>query len=312
MIWLIGAGGMSVDYAKVLKAQKQDFIVVGRGKTSAEKFEQNTGTKVCAGGIDLFLDGNSQIPDAAIVSVGVDHLYEVSMRLLDFGVKRLLVEKPGGLSGREINQLNEKSRERNADTFIAYNRRFYSSVLKTKELVDLEGGVKSFNFELTEWSHIIETLDKSPNSFAKWFIGNSTHVADLAFFLGGRPEAISSYVAGSLIWHPSSSIFSGAGVSKNGALFNYAANWESAGRWSVEVLTQQNRYILRPMEVLQVQKRGTIKQENLAIDDSLDKEFKPGLFLQVEAFLSKTDTSLCSIEEQVLLYPVYEKMAGYN
>jgi len=31
MIWLVGAGPMAVDYAKVLIAQHVDFEVIGRG-----------------------------------------------------------------------------------------------------------------------------------------------------------------------------------------------------------------------------------------------------------------------------------------
>ena len=31
------------------------------------------------------------------------------------------------------------------------------------------------------------------------------HVVDLAFFLGGKPEEISTFISGSLDWHPSAS-----------------------------------------------------------------------------------------------------------
>jgi hypothetical protein len=136
-------------------------------------------------------------------------------------------------------------------------------------------------------------------------------VADLAFALGGMPEEITCFTSGKLTWHPSSAVFSGAGISKKGALFNYGADWESAGRWSVEVLTNKNRYVLRPMEALQVQKRGTVKLEPVELDKELDINFKPGLYLQVEEFLSKNRDNLCPISEQSLMFSVYEKMAGY-
>ena len=54
--------------------------------------------------------------------------------------------------------------------------------------------------------------------------------------------------------------FSGAGISISGALFSYQANWQSAGRWSVEILTKKNRLILCPLEELKVQKRGVLKK----------------------------------------------------
>lgn len=311
MIWLIGAGGMSVDYAKVLQAQEHNFFVVGRGETSAKIFEEKTGHPVQLGGLECFLSASPEIPKAAIVSVGIEQLYNTTQQLLEYGVKSLLIEKPGGLTITEIEQLQLHCTKKNAQIFIAYNRRFYSSVLKAQELIELEGGVTSFNFELTEWSHVIETLNKPPEVLAKWFLGNSTHVADMAFFLGGKPKEISCYTAGTLSWHPSSSIFSGAGISENGSLFNYAANWESAGRWAVEVLTKENRYIFKPMELLLVQKKGTVTHVQVKLDDELDKTFKPGLFKQVEAFLHNDSENLCSIAEQLYLYPIYEKMASY-
>ena len=96
-------------------------------------------------------------------------------------------------------------------------------------------------------------------------MANSTHVVDLAFFLGGAPEKISSYVGGKLDWHPNGSIFSGAGITKNNTLFSYNANWEAPGRWGVEVITNKSRLILRPLEKLQIQKIGNLDPEFVQI-----------------------------------------------
>ena len=312
MIWLIGAGGMSVDYVKVLKAQNKKFIVIGRGKASATKFEKETAQTVITGGLESFLKTNPENPEAVIISVGVEQLYNTAMQLLEYGVKHILVEKPGGIQAKDIEHLKECCNNLQTNIYIAYNRRFFSSVIKAQEMIKLDGGVTSFNFELTEWGHVIEKLDKNIDVLATWFLGNTTHVADLAFFLGGKPREISTYTAGGVTWHPSSSTFAGAGISESGALFNYGADWESAGRWSVEMLTKENRYIFRPMEALSVQKRGTIAQVEVKINDELDKEYKPGLYLQVQAFLANDTASLCSIKEQHSLFSTYEQMAGYK
>lgn len=311
MIWLVGSGPMSVDYAKVLDAQNRDYIVIGRSKASAEEFTNKTGKNVIQGGLEAFLGTAPERPEAAIVSVGVAQLYATTEKLIQSGVKRILVEKPGGTTLAELNTLHKQSTESGCDVFIAYNRRFFASVIALKERLKSEGGVTSFNFELTEWAHVIEKIDKPKDVLSKWFLANSTHVADLAFYLGGQPKEMASFVTGELNWHPTSSIFSGAGVSESGALFNYAANWESAGRWAVEVLTNENRYILKPIESLLVQKRGTIPQVNVEIDDSLDKEFKPGLYKQLNAFLEGDNNDLCSLTEQLYMYKFYNKMAGY-
>ena len=312
MIWLIGSGEMAVDYAKVLTAQNAKVLVVGRGAKSAAKFSSDTGLAVISGGLEVFLTTKPDLADAVIVSVGVQELAATTVALLNYGIKKILVEKPAGLSLDEIDRLQIACREKKAEVFVAYNRRFYSSVIKAQELIEIDGGVTSFNFELTEWSHIIGNLDKSSDVLAKWFLCNSTHVADLAYFLGGKPNQISCFNTGKLDWHTSSSIFSGAGICDNGALFNYGADWESAGRWAVEILTNKNRYILRPLERLQLQHRGSVNLNFVEIDDELDKRFKPGLYLQVKAFLKNDIKSLCSIDEQIKLFPIYEKMAGYR
>lgn len=311
-VWLIGAGGMAEDYIKVLDSLKAELLIIGRSEASAKKCEESTGHSVIVGGIEKFLVTKPKICTHAIVSVGVEALFETTKILLEYGVKKILVEKPGAMNVEQFKILQNLAEEKNANIFIAYNRRFYSSTLKAQEFIEQDGGVTSFNFEFTEWSHIIAPIKKAEGVKEKWFLANSTHVVDMAFYLGGFPKEISSFSSGGVEWHPASSVFSGAGVSEQNALFSYQANWESAGRWSVEVLTKEHRFIFRPMEKLQIQKRGSIAQEfDETIDYSLDDEFKPGLYLQTKSFLENDFTVLCTLEEQVNMINIYNKMANY-
>ena len=208
-----------------------------------------------------------------------------TIKLITAGVKNILVEKPAGLNLEEVTNIANMAKENSTNVYVAYNRRFYASTLKAQEIIKEDGGVTSFNFEFTEWSHVIEKLDKSEKVKNAWFYANSTHVVDLAFFLGGKPKEMSCYATGGLPWHPSASVFAGAGISETGALFSYQANWEAPGRWGVEILTKKHRLILRPLEKLQIQKIGSINVEYVDIDDRLDVEFKPGIYKQVETFL---------------------------
>jgi hypothetical protein len=137
-------------------------------------------------------------------------------------------------------------------------------------------------------------------------------VVDLAFYLGGKPRELCAYTSGSLNWHPSASIYNGSGISKTDALFSYQANWESAGRWGVEILTKEHRLIFRPMERLQIQKRGSIAQEfDDNIDYTLDEKYKPGLYLQTKNFLEGSLDKMCDIQEQLEMIDIYNKMANY-
>ena len=182
-----------------------------------------------------------------------------------------------------------------------------------KEIIAQDGGLSSFNFEFTEWSHIIETLVKDPAEHQNWFLGNSTHIIDTAFFLAGEPKSLSAFYKGSLKWHPSSSIFAGAGETVNGALFSYQANWESPGRWVIEVLTKKHRLIFKPIETLQIQEIGSVALNAVKINDELDIKYKPGLFLQTKSFLDNKNDSLISIIDQKrMIDNFYLKMSGYS
>ena len=148
----------------------------------------------------------------------------------------------------------------------------------------------------------------------RWLLSNSSHVIDLAFFLIGLPkkESFSAFQSGKLIWHNSSARFNGAGVSKNGIHFSYMSDWESAGRWSLEIMTKKNRYLLKPMETLQKIKNGDINSEFISIDDSLDKKYKPGIYKQLHEFICDKKMNLCTLTYQVEAFPFYAEIGGYD
>ncbi|MBF0547075.1 MAG: Gfo/Idh/MocA family oxidoreductase [Candidatus Riflebacteria bacterium] len=309
--WLIGSGPMCQEHAKVLSAQKVDFTVIGRGEKSALEFEQKTGKKVIAGGLENFLKSKPPLPDGVIIGVGVEQLKLTTLQALDYGISNVLLEKPGGIDLQEIMDVEAASRNRKAHVLLGYNRRFYSSVLKAREMIQDDDGVTSFNFEFTEWSHEIEKLEKPRKALENWFLANSTHVVDMAFFMGGTPKELKSFTSGSLNWHPASCVFAGSGISENGALFSYSANWNAPGRWGVEMLTKNYRFIFRPLEKLQIQKKGTVAIVEITLDDSLDKDYKPGLYRQAKAFLGKNFSSFCNIEMQTQNCKWYKLISGY-
>lgn len=310
-VLLLGAGAMSKDYAKVLQDLRVETTVVGRGKASAQAFMKATGMKVLSGGIEKFLAGKPELPREAIVSVGVEALKDAALALLRAGVRRLLLEKPGGIDSAELEAIRREASARRAEVVLAYNRRFFAAVAKARKIIAADGGVSSFHFEFTEWSHVIGTLAKPKPVMESWLLANSSHVIDLAFFLGGEPKKICCFHSGRLRWHSAASAFSGAGISKTGALFSYQADWAAPGRWGVEVMTAKNRLIFKPMEKLQIQKIGSVAVEPAALDDRLDTEFKPGLHRQVELFLRGETKDFCGIKEQCRMARIYEQMAGY-
>lgn len=311
-IVLVGAGLMAMEYAKVLQALKKNFVVVGRSEKSAHIFTESTNIPVEIGGVDQWIKSIKTIPKMAIVAVTGSELGNAARTLIQAGIKFILLEKPGGINYRDIKKVEQLANINGSNVFLAYNRRFYSSTLKAKEIIKEDGGVSSFTFEFTEWSHKIKDLNKAAGIKENWFLHNSTHVIDLAFFLGGEPSEIKCFSKGGVNWHPSGSIFTGAGISKTNALFSYHANWGAPGRWWVEILTTKHRLIFRPMEKLYIQKIGSVSMDSVEINDKIDLEFKPGLYRQVEAFLNQEFSDLKSIQMQLRSLKYYLKIGNYR
>lgn len=310
-MWLVGAGNIAADYVSALRELAVDFVVVGRGNESAKKLEAKTSLPVLRGGFSR-IASSIQPTDAVIVAVSIEQLQTVALQAMQLGVRKILLEKPGGMNIEEIQRVALKASATGTQIALAYNRRFFGSALAAQELISQDGGVTSFTFEFTEWAHEIETLKKPAEVKKNWVLANSSHVIDLAFHLGGAPVELCSWRSGGLPWHPSASIFSGGGRTVEGALFSYHANWESAGRWGLEMSTRKRRLIFRPMEVLQEVLRGAVTQSALPAADDLDTRFKPGLLRLLRAFLRGNEADkLCSIEEHAGMLRLYAQIGGY-
>ena len=306
-ILLVGTGNMGIEYAKVLYALNLPFVVVGRSKKSASNFQKIIGLLPSIGGIKTWIKDKNKLPTMAIIAVNEEEAGEVTRLLIKNGVKKILAEKPGGLNDTDLKLTAKFAKKFKTKVFIAYNRRFYASTAKAKEIIKKDGGISSLTFDFTEWGHIIKELNASPKVKERWFLANSTHVIDMAFFLSGKPARICSYKKGQLDWHPDGSIYTGAGVTKSGALFSYHANWGSAGRWSVEIMTPKSKLIFKPLEKLQIQKIGSTAIEEVPIDDELDKKFKPGIYREVRSFISN-QKGLPPLEEQTENLKYYNKI----
>ena len=300
-IWIVGAGPMAMDHARVLLHLGMTPTVIGRGEVSAKKFEDEIGISVKRGGLQKFLNQNKPSKETfIIIAVGTEVLMHSLVQFIDLDFARILIEKPVAISIEELLENEDYLRPIQEKVFVAYNRRFYPSVKKAMELIKKDGGLQSMHFDFTEWSYKIEPLLKAPGVKENWFFANSSHVVDLAFFFAGQPTEWQAYSKkGKISWHDKS-FFTGAGITEKGVLFSYKANWESAGRWSIELLTKHRKLILCPLEELKQVKRGKIEVEDIVIDNELNFNYKPGILRQLESFLSEGYSSaLISLKEHI-------------
>lgn len=309
-ILLLGAGYMAVEYAKVLNALGTPFICVGRGTQNTATFFEKTGHNAIPGGIDAFLKQNA-MPKRAVVTVNADASADAVLRLIETGVKHILAEKPVGLDVNEVRRVADAACAADVEVLAAYNRRFYASTLAAEAIIREEGGADSASFEFTEWLHTFMDDGHSPREKAAWLQANSSHVLDLAFYLCGKPKKITCYTKGTPNWYGNARAFAGAGITENGAIFSYASNWTGPGRWGLEVIAGSRRLIFRPMEQLHVQEMKSVEIKKLDIDDSLDTQFKPGVYLQTQAFLEGTERhKMLDIVGQLENSRIYAKIAG--
>jgi predicted dehydrogenase len=287
-----------------------NFDIVGRNPASCALIQSEIGKEVYSEGIEDYLEKRGT-PTNAIVAVSFENLTKVSTALINAGTRNILLEKPGALSSFEISGLLNTAESKGSQVWIGYNRRFYESVQYARAMIAADGGALSCTFEFTEWPHKIVPWTASSEAKERLVIANSSHVIDLAFHLCGNPSQWVAYHSGGLPWHSSSSAFVGAGITDNGCLFSYHANWESQGRWGVEVFSPKKRYILRPLEKLATSDIGTIDVNAVPLNSIYDTTFKPGLYLQTVAFLRGDENILCSLKRQVEMISIYEKLAGY-
>jgi predicted dehydrogenase len=299
-IILIGTGPMALDYAKVLTSLEIKFKVIGRGEDSALRFESQTGIKPVVGGIDDFLKINpNQKGNSFIIATGTEVLMPILKKVLLADAESVLIEKPAAISIEQLLENEDFLKPFSEKVFVAYNRRFYASVQEAIKLIHEDGGLESMHFEFTEWAHKIEPLQKAEGVKENWFFANSTHVVDLAFFIAGKPKDWKAYsLPGKLSWHPKTK-FAGAGITEKGVVFSYNSNWESAGRWGIELMTKNRRVFLKPLEGISLQEKGKLVIEEHLFDNNIDSDYKPGVYSQIISFNNDSIEKLCTLKQHI-------------
>ncbi len=306
-VLILGAGPIAGEYSKIVSKLGYHPVVIGRGTQSSEKFTHDYQLPALTGGIEAHKD-LCRTFSKAIVATSEDTLDTVTAQLIDLGIREIFVEKPGSQDINSLAALVKKSHAAQSKVFVAYNRRYFQSVIELQKRIAADGGLESMFFEFTEWGHVIESIQKNPGVKENWLWHNSSHVIDLAFFIGGHAKEIATFKKGSLDWHPDGSCFVGSGITENNVLFSYHANWEGPGRWGLEFITRKNRYFLRPMEELHCMTKGKVAIEKVQINDELDKTWKPGFYLQTEAFLENRFSELLSLDDQYKKIETYKKI----
>jgi len=310
-IILIGTGPMAKEYAIALTQMNiTDVTVISKNDKETTDFSNSFDFSVLHGGYQLHLPSLKKA-DLVIIVTPIPQLLDAAKLAIDSGQKKILIEKPGSLYPEKLISFSKQLTDQIVR--IGYNRLLYPSFHKLKFLAEQEGGITSCTFNFTEWVHTIN-FEKYPSEvYSRWGISNSLHVISMAMELIGMPKNISTYNFGKLNWHPSGSIFIGSGISENNIPFSFHADWGSAGRWGVEIMTKDNVYRLIPLEGLFVCKKGSVHWEPISLNP-VYPEAKTGIAEEIAVMLNdekEQEIGLITLETASEYNKLAEKIFAY-
>lgn len=308
-VLLIGSSHMALEYSKILNSLKINYLIFSRTKESLKKFQKNKYTSTYSGKLTQLLSEQGKYFTHAIIATSIESLKNLTIKVINADINNILIEKPGSLNLSELIEIKKKSK--NKKIFIGYNRRFLSSIIKLKNIL-IKEKIESAFFSFNEQSKIIEKLGHSKFVKNKWVLANSSHVLDLIFYLIGLPKKLSSFSKGHLNWHKLSSKFYGNGLSRKSIAFSYSSDWNSPGKWSIEIMTSNKKFILSPLEKIQYMDWKSFNLKDIKLNTKLDELYKPGLYLQTQNFLNGNHNDLCTIDYQVNQTKIIYKIAGYK
>jgi predicted dehydrogenase len=314
-ILILGGGKMGKEFSKALLAMNiHNFTIITANGVTATECQSAFGCKIMNGGYKAdVLKGD--VYDLVIIATPVHELIPAVRHVISCGNTNILVEKPCSVYLSELRALASEVENRGASRVrVGYNRRTYPNLWKLKELVKTDGGITSCRYTFTELLHTIIFNNNHPDAYERWGITNSLHVISTAHFLIGIPKKLSRHLMGGLSWHPSASRFVGAGITEKDILFSYHADWDSAGRWGIEIMTPKNAYRLVPLEKLFRCAKGSFDWE-LVETTSAFPNVKQGIAEEVAIMLCpemEKTIPLVTLHEAAEYTELADQIFGYN
>ena len=294
---------MAFEHYKVFLKLGEEVQVFGNSKLSSNRFSTLTGANVIYG--NYLTAANFKNINKVVIATPMNTLFDITMSCINLGIDEILVEKPLFIDSDQLERIRIYSDHK---IFIAFNRRFYSSVSKLLEIANSDGGIRSCSFSFDER---IRTWEYPYNSSSNVecrlpILSQSSHLLNLVFYLIGLPLELNltrNVVSSNL----NDFIFYGSGLSEKQIPFSFLSDWSSPGSWKIEVNTKNKKMILNPLEKLSVYEYNLMKSDNgkhewsidstLLSEDPIDIEFKPGLFKQNESFLNSSSNKLMTIKQ---------------
>ncbi len=277
-IGLIGAGPITRKHLDVIAdiGWIEAVGITSRTRSKAEHVAQEYGISVCSDDVESLI--KEARPDALMVLVSVEQIYQMVSNLIPFGLP-LFLEKPPGLIPDETKALVVLAQEHSVQTMVGFNRRYYSVFRKGLDIVLNNGPLLGISVEGHErfW-RVKDSLSDVKRS--KWIYVNSTHTIDLLRFFGGEPLNVHA-VARSYI-EKNGDQFAAVMKFESGVIGHYNSHWYSPGCWGVRLYGEGVTVEFKPLE------KGTWTDKQFKTHEikphEVDQKYKPGFYEQMKAF----------------------------
>jgi len=282
---IIGAGYIAQEHLKVIQAMVGVCAVgiTSRTNSKAEELAKKYDIEEVFENVDDLI--NRCKPNALMILVSANQLYEVTQKIIPRQIP-LFIEKPPGIVPEQTKSLAEMSNKYGTKNMVGFNRRYYSIFHKGIELIIQNGGLLGVTVEGHErfWK---VTGGDIPNEIQEnWIYANSTHTIDLLRLFGGTIKKINT-ISNSIKGNRGDQ-FVASMEFESGALGTYTSHWFSPGGWSATLYGEGVSVKFQPLE------KGiwidTDFNEYEITPDKVEKEFKPGFYHQMEAFVNMVNT----------------------
>lgn len=235
-------------------------------------------------------------PDALMILVSPENMFEVSVQALDFGLP-LFLEKPVALTVDQARGLRDLALERKVPVQVGYNRRHYSIFHKGLQVIREHGPLYGIQVEGHERFFKVRPSGLfSEESLRAWLHVNATHTIDLLRFFGGEPETV--HALASAFKEPGGDQFAAALRFPGGTVATYTANWHSPGGWRATLYGEGVTVDFKPLE------KGIWTDTAFVSHDiepeAWDRDYKPGFYGQLDAFLGAVRSGLVDAPSQDL------------
>lgn len=308
----VGAGYMASEHLKAFEATGSAEVVgiTSRTRERAEKLVEGYPSVRVFDSIEALYQGT----DADIVVVSVTELSMASIAQECFSYPWVvLLEKPAGYDLNDARTIRDAASEKGARAYVALNRRSYSSTRQAVQRLSVNEGPRFIKVVDQQDQHAALTIHNNPPLMVEnYMYANSIHLIDY-FRVLGRGDIVD--VENISAWDPANPGVVLASVKfSSGDIGLYEGIWNGPGPWTVTVSTPAERLEMRPLEQLSVQLCGE-RQNNPQPIETIDSEFKPGIFYQAQEAIKVAQgqpSSLPSLDDSYASMELVSRIFGLS